>query len=270
MAEPTDPRLPVPALDPGLWAAVCGDGPPVVLLHGLADTHELWRHQVRVLATRCTAIAVDLFGHGRSPLPTGTLSTAAMADGVAALVERLGVAPVVVGLSMGGGVAQVLTLHRPELVRALVLVSTGSDFPQGTRERFLARAAVAEREGMAAVVDATVPRWFTPRFVAAHPDEVALTRQTVLANDPMAFAAASRANAVRDWSDRLGEIRCPVLFIGGDEDPADPRRSAEIYQRALPDVRVHILEGVSHLVPIEAPEAFNRLLLEFFDELGYS
>jgi 3-oxoadipate enol-lactonase len=271
-AEPARPsQTPARSPDAEPWAEVRGDGPPLVLLHGLADTHELWRHQVPILSTRYTTIAVDHFGHGRSPLPPGPLNTPVMADGIATLLDRLGLGPaVVVGLSMGGGVAQVLALRRPDLVRALVLVSTSSDFPPATRERFVARAAVAEREGMAAVVDTTVPRWFTEAYMAAHPDEVALTRETVLANDPVAFAAASRANAVRDWSDRLGEIRCPVLFIGGDGDPADARRSAATYRDRLPDVRIEIVDGVSHLVPVESPERFNRLLLGFLDELGYS
>jgi 3-oxoadipate enol-lactonase len=168
---------------------------------------------------------------------------------------------------MGGGVAQVLALRHPELVRGLALVSTSSEFPPMTRERFLDRAERAEREGMAAVVDASVPRWYTPEFMAAHPDEIATRRAAFLANDPVAFAAASRANAARGWSDRLGEIRCPVLYVGGDRDPADAPRSAAIFAARLPDVRIHVLEGVSHLLPVEAPERFDDLLLAFLGEL---
>jgi 3-oxoadipate enol-lactonase len=250
------------------WAEIRGDGRTVVLLHGLGDTHELWRYQIPVLETRFRTIAVDHYGHGQTPLPPEPLTTPLMADGVAALIDRLRAAPaVVVGLSMGGGVAQVLALGRPDIVRALVLVSTGSDFPPATRERFVTRAAQAEREGMAAVVDATVPRWFTPEFAEARPDEVDRTRATVLANDAFAFAAASRANAVRDWTDRLGEISCPVLFIGGEQDPADPARSLGIYREHLADLDAVLFPDASHLVPIEAPERFNAVLLDFLDRV---
>ncbi len=253
------------------WAEVRGSGRPIVFLHGLADSHDLWRHQVPLLARSWTTIAIDHLGHGRTPLPPGPLTTAAMADAVAALLDRLATGPaVVVGLSMGGGVAQVLALRRPDLVRALVLVSTSSEFPAATRERFTARAERAEREGMAAILDSTVPRWFTPEFAAAHPAEVARTERTVLANDPAAFAAASRANAERDWSSRLGEIRCPVLFVGGDRDPADAARAAATFRAHLPDLRIEIVAGASHLVPVEAPERFAALLLAFLDEIGYS
>lgn len=250
------------------WADIRGSGPAVVFLHGLADTHELWRNQVPALADRFRTIAIDHYGHGRTPLPPGPLTTVAMADGVAALIEAEAAGPVVVvGLSMGGGVAQVLALRRPDLIRALVLVSTGSDFLPVTRDRFVTRAAQAEREGMPAVVDATVPRWFTPTFAAAHPDEIEKTRATVLANDPVAFAAASRANAVRDWTDRLGEITCPVLFIGGAMDPADPARTLAIYRGRLANLEDALFPDCSHLVPVEAPERFNALLADFLDRV---
>lgn len=259
------------AIAPVPWAEIRGSGRPIVLLHGLADTHDLWRHQATLLARSWTTIAVDHLGHGRTRLPHGPLTTATMADAVAALLDRLALGPaVIVGLSMGGGVAQVLALRRPDLVRALVLVSTSSEFPAITRAQFRSRAALAERQGMAAVLESTIPRWFTPEFMASDPDEVARTERTVLANDPAAFAAASLANAERDWSGRLGQIGCPVLFIGGDRDPADAGRAAATFQRNLPDVRIEIVAGVSHLVPVEAPDRFASLLLAFLDEIGYS
>jgi len=252
---------------PELWVEVTGEGPLVVLLHGLSDTHELWRFTAPVLARHYTVAAVDHYAHGRSPLPDGELTTARMADGVAALIERLARGPaVVVGLSMGGGVAQVLTFRRPELVRALALVSTSSRFAPANQERFLRRADKAEREGMAAVIEETAPRWFTPGWIAAHPDEYERTRQTVLANPPARFAAASRANAARNWSDRLGEIRCPVLYVGGDQDLAGAHEIAKTYAENLPGIRTVVIPGVSHLIPVEMPHELNRLLLEFLAE----
>jgi 3-oxoadipate enol-lactonase len=251
------------------WAEIRGDGPAVVLLHGLADTHELWRNQVPALEPRHRTIAVDHYGHGRTPLPAEPLTTALMADGVAALIESLAIAPaIVMGLSMGGGVAQVLTLRRPDLVRALVLVSTGSEFPPATRERFVSRAAQAEREGMASIIDTTVPRWFTPEYTRLHPDEIAFTERTVLANDPVAFAAASRANAARDFADQVGQIACPVLFIGGAQDPADAARSLAIYRERIRDLEVVIFPETSHLVPVEAPDEFNRVVIDFLDRVA--
>jgi pimeloyl-ACP methyl ester carboxylesterase len=239
-----------------LWHERTGSGRPIVLLHGLSDDHGLWRHVAPAVADGAEVIAVDLPGHGRSgPIPDGA-TIGWMAAEVAALLDELDLRDVVlVGLSMGGGVAQTVAIDHPARIGALGLVSTSPRFPDATRERFLARAAVAERDGMAAVVDATVPRWFTPGWMATHPGEVARTTETVLATDPVMFARASRLNCVRDVTARLGEIRVPVLFVGGLEDPADPLRSAPEYEAALPDLRVELVPGVSHLVPVEAPDA---------------
>lgn len=254
---------------PDLWVEASGKGPLVVLLHGLADTHSLWRYVAPVLAVEYTVVSVDHYAHGRSPLPDVELTTEIMADGVAALIERLGRGPaVVVGLSMGGGIAQVLTLRRPELVRALGLVSTSSNFKPANKERFLKRAEKAEREGMASIIEETVPRWFTAGWLASHPDEYEQTVQIVLANPVRNFAAASRANAQRSWSNRLGEIRCPVLFVGGDQDPMGAREVAEIFRTHIPQVRTVVLEGVSHLIPVERPAELNKILLDWLAEVA--
>jgi len=264
MAASTTPGASLPPL----WARISGNGPPAVLLHGLADTHKLWRYVAPILARRCTVAEVDHYAHGRSPLPAGELTTDRMADGVAELIERIGRGPaVVVGLSMGGGVAQVLTLRRPELVRGLALVSTSSSFSAEAQARHLLRADLAERDGMAAIVDELVPRWFTPEFSAARPDEVERSRRTVLANPPARFAAAARANADRGFSEQLSAIRCPVVYIGGEEDPSDARQRAEVYLRYLPGIRVELLPATSHLIPVERPDRLNKLLLEFLDDV---
>jgi pimeloyl-ACP methyl ester carboxylesterase len=233
----------------------------------LADTHELWRHVAPVLARHYTVAAIDHYAHGHSPMPAGELTTEKMADAVAALIERLGGGKpaVVVGLSMGGGVAQVLALRRPDLVRALGLVSTSSEFKPDNRARFLNRADKAEREGMAAVIEETVPRWFTTDWLATPSNraEYERTVATVMANPPERFAAASRANAERAWSNRLGEIRCPVLFVGGELDPMGIDRVAGIYREHLPHARVEIVPAVSHLIPVQKPAELNAILLDW-------
>lgn len=184
------------------------------------------------------------------------------------LIDRLGLAdPIVAGLSMGGGVAQYAALGAPGRLRGLILVSTSPVFPEATVRWFTERAAQAERDGMAAVVEATVPRWFTPAFTSANPDEVAATRATVLATDPIQFARASRANAARNCVDRLAAIDCPVLFVGGLDDPADPGRAVAIYRREIRDLTVELLPGASHLVPVELPERFATIVATFADRL---
>jgi 3-oxoadipate enol-lactonase len=245
-----------------IWCHQAGTGDAVVLLHGLADDHRLWRHQLPVLAERWRVLAIDLRGHGRSakrPLPS---SVGRLAEDIVDVLDALGIErAAVIGLSMGGGVAQAVALARPDRVAALGLVSTSPTFPASTRQRFLQRAEIAEREGIAGLVDAMVARWFTPAFAAEHPGIVEETRLTVAANDPLAFAAACRVNASRDWVGRLGEIEVPVLFVGGSDDPAEPGAAAGLYRRHLPDVRVELVDGASHLLPLERPDVLAAHLV---------
>jgi pimeloyl-ACP methyl ester carboxylesterase len=191
-----------------------------------------------------------------------------LAGDVVALLDQLELdRAVLVGLSMGGGISQATAILHPERVRALALLSTSSSFPETTRERFRHRAEVAEREGLSPLVDSMVVRWFTPEFSAAHPDEVERARATVLANDPRAFAAACRANAARDWTGELDRITCPVLVLAGAADPGTATHSAEVFRRELRDVEVHVVDGASHLLPLEQPERTNQLLLDFLARL---
>lgn len=257
-----------PAHASRLWHREEGSGPSLVLLHGLGDTHDLWRHQVHPLAERHRVTAMDLRGHGQSALGDSNFDLVEMSEDVRSTMATLGIErPVIVGLSMGGGVAQALAIRNPGLVRALVLVSTSSEFSAATRERFLTRATRAERDGMAAVIDETVPRWFTPEFMRRRPEEVERTRQAVLDINPRAFAGASRANAVRNLTGGLGTITCPVHFIGGAEDPANPLRALEIYRREVRALSWEIIPAASHLVPVEMPSTFNAILLRFLGEV---
>lgn len=268
-SRPVQAPLYAPGNPSRLWYRQDGSGLPVLLLHGLGDTHDLWRHQIPALASQYRVVTMDLRGHGRSDLGGTPFDLVTMAGDVRRTIGtlQLGEPVVVVGLSMGGGVAQALAIRNPRLVRALVLVSTSSEFPDTTRQRFLSRAALAEREGMAAVVDATVSRWFTRSFAERHPDEVERTRRSVLAIDPAAFAAASRANADRNLTAALRSIKCPVLFVGGATDPADPARALTIYRRELPDLQWEIIPDTAHLVPIEAPDTFTAILLRFLRDV---
>lgn len=239
-----------------------------MLLHGIGDSHHLWRHQMEPLSRRYEVIAVDLHGHGGSALPDSGVTLGDMAADVAGVLDELRLtSPVIVGLSMGGGVAQTIAVQNPSLPRALVLVSTSSEFPAATRRRMTERAARAEQGGMAAVVDETVPRWFTAEFTRRRPDEVERTRRTVLDTAPAGFAAVSRANAARNLTADLWRISGPVLFVGGEADPADPRRAAAIYEERLPDFEAEIVPEASHLVPVEAPDTFTAVLLRFLERV---
>ena len=245
-----------------------GEGPPVVLIHGLGGSHAMWRYQVPALAERYRAIALDLRGHGQSDKPPGPYSVPMFAEDVLGLVDSLGIAQAtMVGLSLGGGTVQTFALAYPERVRALGLISTSSEFTPATREHFHTRAAIAERDGMEPLVDTLIKPRFTPEWLAAHPEVREWSAAATRANDPKAWAASARANSARNLTADLHRIQCPVLFVGGERDPADMRRSADIYRRHLPQTEIHLLPDLAHLLPYQGPEVFNPILLAFLDRV---
>jgi 3-oxoadipate enol-lactonase len=245
-----------------LWYEATGRGPDVVLLHGLADTHELWRYQIHWLSRSFRVIAIDTRGHGRSSAGHRGWGMATLVEDVLCVADAVGAGQFgVVGLSMGGGIAQGVAIAAPERVWLLALIGTSASFAPDNQRRFTDRADLAERAGMEAVVDATVPRWFTPAFRAAHPEVVESGYRTVLDRDPAIFAAASRVNAARDFTARLREIRCPAVYVAGREDPGDVEGNLAVFRAGLPRLDVHLLDGAAHLVPVERPLCLTRILV---------
>ncbi|MBI4492047.1 MAG: alpha/beta fold hydrolase [Chloroflexi bacterium] len=246
-----------------------GQGLPVVFVHGLSCTHAMWKCQAPALAERFRMIALDLRGHGQSDKPPGPYSVPMFAQDVLRLLDHLEIErAVLVGLSMGGGTVQNFALMYPRRLQALGLISTSSEHLPAVRQRFYEWAEAAERGGMAPLAESLVASWIAPQFREKNPEEFEQNVRTTAANDPGAFAASARANAVRNWTDQLHRITCPTLFVGGELDPAGAVRNAEIFRRHISNLEAHLIPGVSHMVPIEAPEQFNQILLGFLERVA--
>ena len=244
-----------------------GAGQPVVLVHGLGLSSDMWHYQVPALAERYRVITIDARGFGQTSKPRGPYEMGMYVEDLLQLLNFLGFErTILIGLSMGGGIVQSFALSHLDRVLALGLISTGSDHTDSSRAAFFSNADTVEREGMSPFIESVVPKYFAPDSLHHKATEVARILKTELANDPRAWAAASRVNGTRNWTQQLGRITCPVLYIGGALDPSAPRR-AETYPRYLPDVEVHLLPGVAHLLPLEVPEKVNELLLRFLERV---
>jgi pimeloyl-ACP methyl ester carboxylesterase len=154
-----------------------------------------------------------------------------------------------------------LAAQEPERVDRLVLACTAPRF--WTPELWAERAATARSAGLAALVDGTLARWFTPRADAA---EVARLREIILATPSEGYARACEALGDADAEPRLGEIRARTGVIAGDADPSVPPEMVELLGKRIPDVRVTVIPDSAHLANVEQPETFNRALLEFLGE----
>lgn len=250
-----------------LYYAIDGTGPTVVLLHPVGLDLTCWDSQVGALAPRFRVVRVDLRGHGRSDAPPPPYSLNGFAADVHALLHQLQLAPAhVIGLSLGGMVAQVLALEHPDDVRSLVLVDTTSSLSPDARRAMVERGEAAKRGGMASVIESTLGRWFTPGFLGS--DIVARCRERLLADDVQGWAATWQAISELDTEPRLTEIRVPTLVLIGDVDLSVPVSRARAMADLIPGAILHVVTGAPHMAPLERPDLFNPPLLEFLRTVG--
>jgi 3-oxoadipate enol-lactonase len=239
-----------------------------VLVHGLGLDRRMWARQVPTLAAAGhRVIACDLPGHGAAERPAcagSAYTTADLAASLLGVLEEAGVGrSVVVGFSLGGGVALQVALDRPERVSALALIDTTAWPGAEAATRFAERAAAVEAEGVGLLVQPAIERWFTPEFVAAHPDIVGRYAERIGENDAMGYAAACRSLATLDLRPRLGEIRCATLVVVGDRDEATPAAMAETLAAGIAGATLRILGPAGHLVTEERWAELNGALLTF-------
>jgi 3-oxoadipate enol-lactonase len=239
------------------------DAPVVVLSHSIGTDHRVWDAQVAPLvAAGLRVVRYDHRGHGASPTPPGPYAIGDLGADVLALLDTLEVASAsVVGISLGGMVALWLGAHAPGRVDRLVACCTSarSDPP----DLWLERAAIARRDGMAALVDSILPRWVTPAFAEAHPEAMARLREVVERTPGEGYAGCAEAIAAMDQTADLRRIRAPTLVVGGGQDVATPaaEHSAPI-AAAIPGARLEILDAAPHLASVERPDEVTRVVLE--------
>ena len=239
-----------------------GSGRPVLLLHPIGLDLTCFDALARELTPRYQILRVDLRGHGRSPMTGDGVTLADYANDVHGLLMHLGYQPIaVIGFSFGGMIAQTLALDHPSDVDALIASACPGTLGAPLRAAMAERGAVAERGGMAAVVDDTLARWFTPGFVAGGGAEP--VRQRLLTDDVRCWSAAWRAIAGLDTLPRLPAIRVPTLGLAADLDRASPPPVVEAIATAIPGARFEVIAGAPHMLFIEQPRAVAAAIQRF-------
>ncbi|MFI7432260.1 3-oxoadipate enol-lactonase [Micromonospora haikouensis] len=243
------------------------DGPadaPVLLLgSSLGTAGAMWRPQVPALAQRFRVIRYDHLGHGRSAVPAGPYTMDLLGRELLRTLDDLDVPWVhYAGLSLGGMVGMWLAAHAPERVRRLALLCTSASL--GPPGQWRARAATVRADGLPAIADAVVARWFTPAFAATRPDVVAGYRAMLTATSPAGYAACCEAIAAMDLRADLGRVGAPTLVVAGADDPATPVAHAREIVRRIPGARLAVVDAAAHLANVEQPERVCRLLRDHF------
>jgi pimeloyl-ACP methyl ester carboxylesterase len=263
-----------------LYYEVSGDGPPLLLVMGLATPAVGWTNQLPAFRERYRTIAFDNRGCGRSGSPHGTWNIADMAEDALALLDRLSIARAhVVGISMGGMIAQELALSHPGRVGALVLASTyahaGDDVREvASRGRAIFGAADGNGRGGAAGGNAfaalrfLMETSFSPGFIERDGLRLFQLFTEGMPNglDARGLEAQGNAALAFDSRARLGSLASPTLVLTGDEDRFIPPSRSEELARLIRGARLVKIPGGSHAVNFEQPERWNALVLAFLAE----
>ncbi len=239
-----------------------GEGPPVVMLHGLGGTANIWHGVMQIMQDHHHVIAIDLRGHGRSH-GKGKFSIETWAKDVQKLIRHLELPAVtLVGHSLGSIVAQYLAQSSPDNVDQLVLVGGISYFQPPTADAYRERADLVEADGMDVLVDAWIDGAVSPQTQALHAGTVGLMRDMFLRNDPISYAKSCRALSKAPQI-RRDEIGQPTLMVTGSHDRSTPLAMAEELKRSIPVSRIKVLPDVGHWSPLEAPGPLAAAILEF-------
>ncbi|WP_224038577.1 alpha/beta fold hydrolase [Paraburkholderia unamae] len=239
------------------------EGSTVVLIHAVGLDLTYWDHQIEALTARHHVVALDLPGHGRSARAPHSGSIVDLARDVAMVIDDLGALPVhVVGHSFGGMVAQELAISYPNRVRSLTLAATAASFSDEARDYLRSHSSAVCAQGMSAALP-SLPLSLADRTAQRRPDLLERLTRTILAMDPDVYAAAWTEIAGFEASDRLSGIRCPSLLLVGDEDRNTPPHASALLAQDIAGAAMVVIDGASHMLPMEAPERFNEELTSF-------
>ncbi|HEX5598371.1 MAG TPA: alpha/beta fold hydrolase [Micromonosporaceae bacterium] len=238
---------------------------PLLLLHALGADRRLW-HDLAALLPDRTLLAYEFPGHGLAPMPDEPFTIHDLAEQVAEALRTGGWGPAhVLGVSLGGLVAQDLAAHHPELVDALVLVDTVATYPPEQVARWQERAALVRTAGTAPIIEATLQTWFTADFLATDSPQIELVRTMLTAVDPEGYARACETLAGADTRELVDRITAPTLVVCGDDDMPPFLEAARWLAATIPQAGLCWLSPARHMGLLELPQQLAAGLSTFFD-----
>ncbi len=252
-----------------IWWESEGAGQPLLLIMGLGYSADMWHRLLPELTPRYRTIRFDNRGVGRTGVPTGPYPIELMAADALAVLDAAGEASAhVLGVSMGGFIAQELALQAPERVRSLILGCTGTGGAEfvpaepAAMEMAVARASLSPEEAAEVAIPFVYAK-DTPRSVID--DDFAV--RLALPTSPEGYT--NQLLGVQSWTggaERLAAITAPTLVLQGDEDRLVNPANAEVLAASIPGARVEIITGASHVFFSDQPVVAAKAILSFLDE----
>lgn len=237
------------------------NGPVLMLSNSLGTNMHMWDDQVPAFTRHFRVVRFDRRGHGKSAVPKGPYSIERLGRDALAVLDALGIAQVNwCGLSMGGMEGQWLGANAASRIDKLVLSNTASYFPDKTM--WDGRINIARDKGLAALVDATIERWFTAEFRQRSPQAVARIREMFLATDVEGYVGCGAA--IRDMDNRslLAKVSVPTLVIAGRHDMGTTLEAGQFIAEHIPGAELAVME-TAHIANVEQPQIYTDTVLRF-------
>ncbi len=240
----------------------------IVMSHALGCDASLWDALANVLAAQHRVVCFDHRGHGDSEAMAGPCTMADLALDAQQLLDDLQCGPVVwVGISLGGMVGQELAIRDPKRLKALVIANSTSAYDEAGIAAWRQRLATIEADGIEALADGTMQRWFSAAFHAAQPATVARWRRRLVSTSRHGYLAACHAVMNHDTTDRLAAITTPTLVIAASLDQGTPPCMSQAIADAVPNARMVMIEGAAHLSVLEQEPMFRAAIERFLGEV---
>ena len=253
---------------------VHGEGPPLLLISGLGGGTWSWYGQVPYFREGYRTIVFDNRGAGKSDMPEGPYRMEEFARDALCVLDRLEVERAfVVGVSMGGMIAQELALTAPERVRALVLGCTHCGGEVCISPSPEVMKTLMENEGLTheEIVKKNLPLFFSPEFLNTQPERVAeycrVQGETPRQPDE-AYRAQLAAIRAFDASDRLSGLLIPTLILTGSRDVLIPRENSYLLVEMIPGAEIVTLPGAGHSIQVESAGEFNTIVDHFIRQIA--
>ena len=250
--------------------AESGAGPPIILITHVGASALGWHREfIELLSRDFRVIVFDNRGTGESDKPLGPFTVLDMAKDALAVLGHLGISRAhVLGLSMGGLVAQELTLHAPERVDKLILVSTLAGWANATPTRARASEALAAGADPALTPREAARKWlpayYSAAYLSEHEADVLEQMARMMARtSPRTLELQGEAIGIFDTYGRLAEIRRPVLVIHGNADDMVPIENGRVLAERIPAARMAIVQGAGHIPTTEQPQVVATLVRNF-------
>lgn len=239
----------------------------LVMANSLGTTLHMWDDQAPALSDRFRLLRYDHRGHGGSPVPPGPYKMDDLGRDVLVLLDRLGIGRAsFCGLSIGGMVGMWLASEVPERIERLVLCCTSARL--GPPENWSSRAETVRKDGLEAITDAVVERWFTPKFRTSNSETLQWATRMLKSTPAEGYAGCCEAIRDMDLRSRLGAIRAPTLVVAGADDDAITLDHAELIRNLISNSSLEVIPQAAHLANVEQPEAITRAILEHLNPVA--